>query len=662
MVARQGGRSIEVRPRCSLQPDERELDALNTDTELNSQQIEAVSYTGGPLLVLAGAGTGKTRTLAHRAAYLIRERLATPHVIVAITFTRKAAGEMAERLQILLGEDVEDLQVTTFHSLCYRMLLAEGVIQNGPPRGAFRRYGPILPDDDSFRLVRQAMKETGLPKARWDVTAIHRHIMQAKDRFVTPEAYVTVPGDYVQEAITRVYRLYQAMLERREQIDYADLIRLAVKLLEENGDARRHYQELARHLLVDEFQDTSYSQHRLVSLLGGLHRNVFAVGSPAQGIYGWRGADPTQMVSLFTQAFPDARVLKLEQHYRSTRTILAATRAIGNGHADTELRTANPAGERITVARLADEMEEARFVVDTVGDLQKSEGVCWSDVAVLFRVRRQATPLEQFFIQHGIPYQVTAGNTFFKREDVRRLLAYLRLADDPFDARSLSAILNVPPRGIGPVTRKKLMGAETQFGPWMICNAEDRMDIRPGARAGLVWLADFLNDVLPRKAAELPPQELLAFIIQETGYDRMLDDAFDAHRRWANVREFLAMASRYETLDKLLGKVDELEDETLESEYGVVLSTIHGAKGLEFPVVFVIGMEDGILPLGKNGSRDAEERRVFYVAMTRARERLFLTCVRTRRDYQGRAIKSAPSPFLREIPSELTERRRLKWM
>ena len=568
---------------------------------------------------------------------------------------------MAERLQILLGEDVEDLQVTTFHSLCYRLLLAEGVIQNGSPGGTFRRYAPIMPDDDSFRLVRQAMKEAGLTKARWDATAIHRHIMRGKDRFVTPEAYVTVPGDYVQEAIARVYRLYQAMLERRQQIDYADLIRLAVKLLEENGDARRHYQELARHLLVDEFQDTSYGQQRLVSLLGGLHRNVFAVGSPAQGIYGWRGADPTQMVSLFTQAFPEARTLKLEQHYRSTRTILAATRAIGNGHADTELWTANPAGERITVVRLSDEMEEARFVVDTACDLQKSEEVRWSDMAVIFRVRRQVTPLEQLFIQQGIPYQVTAGNTFYQREDVRHLLAYIRLADDPSDGQSLSAILNVPPRGIGPVTRKKLMGEEVRLEPWMVYNAQGRTDIRPGARAGLRWLADFVNDALPRRAAESSPQELLVYIIQETGYHRMLDDAFDAHRRWASVHELLAMAGRHESLGALLGKVEELEGEALVSAQGVLLSTIHQAKGLEFRVVFVVGVEDGLLPLGKNGGRDAEERRVFYVAMTRARERLYLTHVRTRRDYLGRAVKATPSPFLREIPGELTERSKLAW-
>ena len=574
---------------------------------------------------------------------------------------------MAERLQILLGEDVEDLQVTTFHSLCYRLLLAEGVIQNGSPRGmghsltaTSRRYPPILQDDDSFRLVQQALKEAGLPKARWDVTAIHRHIMRAKDRFVTPETYVTVPGDYVQEAIARVYRLYQAMLERRKQIDYADLIRLAVKLLEENDDACRHYQELARHLLVDEFQDTSFAQHRLVSLLGRLHRNVFAVGSPTQGIYGWRGADPTKMVSLFTEAFPDARVLALEQHYRSTQTILDASRAIGNGHADTQLWTDNPAGALITVARLADEVEEAKFVADMILELRETEGVSWSDFAILFRVRRQVTPLEQHFIQHGIPYQVTAGNAFFQRRDVRQLIAYLRLAHDPFDGRSLGIILNVPPRGIGPVTRRKLLGDEVQLRMSMISEANNngRQNLRPQARAGLKWLADFLQNQLPRKAAELTPRELLAFIIRETRYDRMLDDALDAHRRWANVRELLAMAGRYETLEELLGKLSELEDEMLESAHGVVLSTIHAAKGLEFRVVFVIGMEDGLLPLGKKGGRSAEERRVFYVAMTRARERLFLTHVRTRRDYLGRGIKSAPSPFLRELPRELTERKR----
>jgi len=540
------------------------------------------------------------------------------------------------------------------------------VIRNGPSRGmghsltaTSRRYPPILQDDDSFRLVQQALKEAGLPKARWDVTAIHRHIMRTKDRFVTPETYVTVPGDYVQEAIARVYRLYQGMLERRKQIDYADLIRLAVKLLEENDDACRHYQELSRHLLVDEFQDTSFAQHRLVSLLGGLHRNVFAVGSPTQGIYGWRGADPTKMVSLFTQAFPDARVLALEQHYRSTRTILDASRAIGNGHADTELWTDNPAGAPITVARLADEIEEARFVADTVLELRETEGVSWSDFAILFRVRRQVTPLEQHFIQHGIPYQVTAGNAFFQRRDVRQLIAYLRLAHDPFDGRSLGIILNVPPRGIGPVTRRKLLGDEVQLQMSMISEVDhDRQSLRPQARAGLKWLAGFLQNQLPRKAAELTPRELLAFIIQETRYDRMLDDALDAHRRWANVRELLAMAGRYETLEELLGKLSELEDEMLESAHGVILSTIHAAKGLEFRVVFVIGMEDGLLPLGKKGGRNAEERRVFYVAMTRARERLFLTHVRTRRDYLGRGIKSAPSPFLRELPRELTERKR----
>jgi DNA helicase-2/ATP-dependent DNA helicase PcrA len=283
---------------------------------------------------------------------------------------------------------------------------------------------------------------------------------------------------------------------------------------------------------------------------------------------------------------------------------------------------------------------------------------------------------------------MTAGNTFFQRRDVRQLIAYLRLARDPSDpvhrervhpprsspsagqrwtagyhTRSLDLVLNVPPRGIGPVTRKKLLGDETQLRMSMICEVDhDRREIRPQARAGLIWLGEFLQHRLPRKAAELTPRELLAYVIRETRYDRMLDDALDAHRRWANVRELLTMAGRYETLEELLRKVDELQDETLESEHGVVLSTIHGAKGLEFPVVFVIGMEDGVLPLGKNESRNAEERRVFYVAMTRAKERLFLTCARTRRDYRGRAVKSAPSPFLREIPNELTERKKVEWI
>ncbi|MBC8447081.1 MAG: ATP-binding domain-containing protein, partial [Chloroflexi bacterium] len=418
--------------------------------------------------------------------------------------------------------------------------------------------------------------------------------------------------------------------------------------------------ELARHLLIDEFRDTSFARHRRVSLLGGLQRNVFAVGSPTQGIYGWRGADPTKMVSLFTEAFPDARVLALEQHYRSTQTILDASRAIGNGHADTQLWTDNPAGALITVARLADEVEEAKFVADMILELRETEGVSWSDFAILFRVRRQVTPLEQHFIQHSIPYQVTAGNAFFQRRDVRQLIAYLRLAHDPFDGRSLGIILNVPPRGIGPVTRRKLLGDEMCLRMSMISEANNkgRQDLRPQARAGLKWLADFLQNQLPSKVAELTPRELLAFIIRETRYDRMLDDALDAHRRWANVCDLQTMAGRHETLEKLLGKLNELEDETLESAHGVVLSTIHAAKGLEFRVVFVIGMEDGLLPLGKKGGRSAEERRVFYVAMTRARERLFLTHVRTRRDYLGRGIKSAPSPFLRELPRELTERKR----
>ncbi len=472
---------------------------------------------------------------------------------------------------------------------------------------------------------------------------------------------VTVAGDYVQEAIARVYRRYQETLEQRRQIDYPDLIRLAVKLLEENEDARQHYQELTRHLLVDELQDTGLSQYRLVALLGGRYRNVFAVGSPAQGIYGWRGADPAEMVSRFTQLFPDARVLVLRQHYRSTCTLLAASRAVGEGYPDADLWTNNPAGAPVTVVRVADEAEEARFVADTALDLHEGQGLAWSGMAVLFRVRRQATPLEQLLLQRRVPYRLTAGSPFFRQRDVRHLVAYLRLARDPLDGRSLAAILNVPPRGIGAATRKKLMGDEPCLEPWMICNAENREDLRPEARAGLQWLADFINDRLPVQAAEMAPRELLAYVIEETGYSQMIDDALEAHQRRTTVRELLALAGRYDELAAFLGRVEELEGETVTDQEGVVLSTIHQIKGLEFPVVFVVGMEEGLLPWGRAGGRDEEERRLFYVAITRARDRLFLIHARSRRDYQGRVTRAelAPSPFLRLLPRELTERVRL---
>jgi DNA helicase-2/ATP-dependent DNA helicase PcrA len=651
--------------------------------DLNPPQREAVTHIEGPLLILAGPGSGKTRVIAHRIAYLVDEAGVAPWRIVSVTFTNKAAREMRLRVVAHLGAAAQDLVLGTFHSICARLLRTEG------PRIGLDRAFNIYDDADQMALMKRITESLGIDSKRFKDRAILSSISRAKSELITPYAYATASRDYYEEIVGRAYELYQQMLAENSALDFDDLIMRSVEMLRGNEEVREKYQERFLHVLVDEFQDTNIAQYQLARLFAAKHGNICVVGDPDQSIYSWRSADIRNIMN-FEQDFPGARIVLLEQNYRSTQTILDAAHAVIAGNKQRKqksLWTDRGGGEPIVAYEAYDEQEEAGFVAQEIDGMLKGQ-YSPGDIAVMYRTNAQSRAIEEALIAARIPYQLVGGTRFYERREVKDLLAYLRLAHNSFDAVSFLRVVNVPGRGIGAKTIAELeRWARARNVPLyttlQLIAAQQAAreppppaERHPIAAAKANTLLEFLRllDELIDVAAKNNVSTLLDGVIERTSFRRYLYGEFDegdADERWANVQELQNVASNYDQLAPGEGLVSFLEDVALisdadtiaEAEGGrderVTLITLHSAKGLEYPVVFMTAMEEGVLPHIRSFDDPAqmeEERRLCYVGMTRAKERLYL--LRAFRRYaMGASQHAPPSRFLKDIPAELVSQR-----
>ncbi len=630
---------------------------------LNPRQLEAVQHVEGPLLVLAGAGSGKTRVLTRRIAYLIAHAKVAPWNILAVTFTNKAAAEMRERVEDQLGRRSEGMWVTTFHSACVRILRTDG------ERVGIRRNFVIYDTPDQQAVIKECLKELNLDPKNFDPRAVLDSIGKAKNELTSVDDYEAVAGDYWEKTVAKAYRLYQAKLRANNAVDFDDLIMETVNLFRRHEQVLDAYQERFRYILIDEYQDTNHAQYQLVRLLAAKYRNICVVGDEDQSIYGWRGADIRNILD-FTDDYPECTVIKLEQNYRSTQRILdAANRVIENNRDRLEknLWTEGPQGEKISFYRAFDERDEASYITGEIRRLAKAEKRPFADFALLYRTNAQSRVFEEAFMNLGLPYKVVGTLRFYERREIKDLLAYLRVIYDPDDSVSLRRIINVPRRGIGTATMTRLEEFAQAQGVSLF-TALQRADEIEGVNsrfAGvLAGLAVLLQSFMAM-ALELPVTELVEKVLRNTGYQKELEDEHtpEADARLENLREFLSVAQEFanKSEDKSLGAfleqvalvadVDTYDDEA----DAVTLMTLHSAKGLEFPVVFLAGMEEGLFPHSRaawESDELEEERRLCYVGITRARERLYLTCADQRMMY-GQTDRRLPSRFLEEIPEEL---------
>ncbi|MBN1484436.1 MAG: UvrD-helicase domain-containing protein [Chloroflexia bacterium] len=642
--------------------------------DLNPQQRQAVESLSGPVLVLAGPGSGKTRVLTYRVAYLARVCGVSPHRIVAVTFTNKAAREMRERLQGLLGsEQALRLTMGTFHSICARILR-----RDGQPLGLDREF-LIYDSDDQVGLVKQAMQELRLDEKQYAPKSVLYSISRAKDELQTPQDYARVTSSYWEEIVARVYKVYQRLLRENRALDFDDLIFETVRLFEEHPPVRQHYQQRYQHVLVDEYQDTNHAQYALVHHLAGGYRNLFVVGDEEQAIYAWRGATLRNIVE-FEQDYPDARVILLEQNYRSTQRILEGARAVIGASSqrpyEKKLWTENTQGAPIIVREAYDEREEALLVAQQINHLLE-HGYSPGDVAIMYRTNAQSRAFEEVFLRYGLRYKLIGGTRFYQRREVRDILAYLRLIYNPLDSVSLLRIVNVPPRQIGARTVAQWREWAGELGQ-PLYTALERLgtpdqplpeELPMGTRAANA-LGNFyaLMEEFIGLAAERPLPELLKGLLEGLDYrDYLLRDRERGQERWENVQELLTVTQDYTGLPPrealaafleetaLIADVDEL-DEQSES---ITLITLHQAKGLEFPVVFIVGLEEGLLPHARSMADPdelEEERRLCYVGMTRAEEQLFLLRAFKRTIFGNSSARTA-SRFLNSLDPEMTSSR-----
>lgn len=645
--------------------------------DLNPVQREAVESGDGPLLILAGAGSGKTRVLTYRIADLVAHGV-EPWNILAITFTNKAAREMRERVLALVGTEGEGLWVATFHSTCVRILRKEIARLPG-----YTRSFVIYDAADQLTLVKGCLKELDLDEKKFAPRAVLAAISDAKNKLLDAESFSATASDYFAERAASVYKLYQRRLVSNNALDFDDIILLTVRLFRENPDVLSYYQEKFRYIMVDEYQDTNHAQYTLIKQLAARYRNLCVVGDDDQSVYGWRGAD-VQNILDFERDYPETKVLKLEQNYRSTQKILrAANEVVSNNYnrKQKSLWTENNEGDEIILCRSSNEHEEARFITGKIRELADLEGRTYSDFAILYRTNAQSRVLEEHFMKEGIPYKIFSGLKFYDRMEVKDLLAYLRLINNPADRINFSRIVNVPKRGIGKGSLEKILEyAEEQGMPVLDALAEAAYI--PGLQTkGIGALTTLYEQMIAfRQEAQkgMPLTELTEKILRDTGYMAALrlENTVEAESRIENLNEFLSVTAEYDEhaenyLEDSESETDQemqilggfLEQVALvadidsldQNEDAVKLMTMHSAKGLEFPVVFAVGMEDGIFPSSRSLMEThllEEERRLCYVTITRAKEKLFLTTTEQRMIY-GHIQPSVPSRFLKEIPEEL---------
>ncbi len=629
--------------------------------KLNPQQKKAVTAENGPVLVVAGPGSGKTRVLTQRIAYLIAEEGVRPWQILAVTFTNKAAREMQERVQRLLPERAtEGIMLGTFHSICARILRREA--DHLPIQSNF----VIFDSDDQERIVKNVIRELNINEKLYRPVSVHAAISRAKNELIDAENYPVVT--YKDEVVKRVYGEYQKRLIASNAVDFDDILLYTARLLAENPAVRDKYAQRFRHVLVDEFQDTNLAQYALVKELASHHKNIFCVGDPDQSIYAWRGAD-WRNIQRFEQDFPNAQVILLEQNYRSRQNILDAAMGVINrakNRRRKQLFTDRGAGEKIFFYEAPDDYAEAAFVVDTIAQLVASRQFEPGECAVMYRTNAMSRLIEEAFLQARLPYRLVGAQRFYGRREVKDLIAFLRLIHNPADEASLDRIINVPPRGIGDktLTTLHLIARQNNLQP-----GELLLDLARGAESpywsafsgrAAISLADFGGLLAAWRIASqtLTIPELFDRIVRDLNYKEYIDDeSEEGEDRWENVLELKRLAEEYatRTLDEFLENIALVSDQDTITEGNVpTLLTLHAAKGLEFGVVFIIGLDDGILPHSRSFDEPEqmeEERRLFYVGITRAKEKLYL--LRALQRGRGFSEETYPSRFLDDIPAEL---------
>jgi len=637
-------------------------------SELNAAQSDAVNCTRGPLLVLAGAGSGKTKVLTHRIAHILDSNLASPHEVLAITFTNKAAAEMKSRLGDLCKSAARSLWVMTFHSMCARML------RQHAGRLSYTPGFTIYDADDSKRLLKSAMASAGIDEKRYPVNGVVQRISTAKNELVSCEACAASAVTPMDKAVANVFPVYQSKLAIANAMDFDDLLVQTHRLLRDHSDILEAYQERFRYILVDEYQDTNHAQYSIVKLLASKYRNLMVVGDDDQSIYSWRGADIRNILE-FEKDYPEATVIRLEQNYRSTETILLAANAVvanNIGRKPKTLWTANVGGEAITCYIAGDERDEARFIASQVEALRVSEGLDYSDFAIFYRTNAQSRVIEDALLRAGVPYQIVGGTRFFDRAEIRDVMAYLKLVVNPADEISLKRVINKPKRGIGKTTLDRIEQVASSEGQalesvLLRCAAgEFGTAVVAKIRPFTELLAEIRGD------AVMPLRDRVEAIIERSGLlaELAAEGTPEAASRVENIREFLGVVDEYVSThtsstdptgpDSQLAQFMEWLalrtdlDSMPEGHRAVTLMTVHTAKGLEFPVVFIAGLEDTLFPHANSmfdPSGLEEERRLIYVAITRARQRLYLTYSRTRSLY-GSTRNNPASRFIAEIPPE----------
>lgn len=637
--------------------------------KLNPPQREAVQATDGPLLIMAGAGSGKTRVLTHRIAYLIEKKRVAPWSILAITFTNKASREMQDRVSALIGPSGRDIWVSTFHSMCVRIL------RKDIDRIGFTSNFSILDSSDQLSVIRNCMKDLNIDTKKIEPKAVQAAISGAKNELITPQRYEEKVGDYFEGIVAKVFAMYQKRLKSNNSLDFDDLIMMTIQLFKDVPEVLEFYQNKFRYIHVDEYQDTNRAQYMLCRMLADKHHNICVVGDSDQSIYRWRGADITNILN-FESDYPEARAIMLEQNYRSTSNILDAANAVikrNTSRKPKKLWTDQGPGDMLQLYQADSEHDEGYFVT---GEIRKNaqKGRRFSDHAILYRTNAQSRVIEEILIKSDIPYQIVGGIKFYDRKEIKDLLAYLRLMSNPDDDISLVRIINVPKRGIGDTTVSKLEEEAARRGTSIYRVLSDLGDLEVNSRTRAL-LGEFYGLIynLTSMVDYLTVTELTEKVLELSQYriELQRENTLESKARIENIDEFLSVTMDFEQRNEdkslvafltdlaLIADIDSMnkDEEEEKASDAVVLMTMHSAKGLEFPVVFIIGMEESVFPHSRalaDNEELEEERRLAYVGITRAEEKLYLTCARMRTLF-GRTSMNIPSRFLQEIPEEVRE-------
>lgn len=638
---------------------------------MNDKQAEAVQTTDGSLLIMAGAGSGKTRVLTHRIAYLIDEKYVNPWNILAITFTNKAAREMRERA-IALNPATQDTLIATFHSMCVRILRREADYIG------YNRNFTIVDPGEQRTLMKRIIKQLNLDTKKWNERSILGTISNAKNNLLDEIAYEKQAGDMYTQVIAKCYKAYQEELRRSEAMDFDDLIMMTLRLFDQNKDVLAYYQQRYQYIHVDEYQDTNHAQYQLVKLLASRFKNICVVGDADQSIYGWRGADMQNILD-FEKDYPQAKVVLLEENYRSTKKILQAANNVINHNKNRrpkKLWTQNDEGEQIVYHRANNEQEEAVFVASTIDNIVREQGKNFKDFAVLYRTNAQSRTIEEALLKSNIPYTMVGGTKFYSRKEIRDVIAYLNILANTSDNISFERIVNEPKRGVGPGTLEKIRSFAYEQNMSLLDSSSNVM-ISPlkGKAAQAVWDLANLILTLRSKLDSLTVTEITENLLDKTGYLEALQvqNTLESQARIENIEEFLSVTKNFDDnpeitvegetgLDRLSRFLNDLAliadtDDSATETAEVTLMTLHAAKGLEFPVVFLIGMEEGVFPLSRaieDADELEEERRLAYVGITRAEQILFLTNANTRTLF-GKTSYNRPTRFIREIDDELIQ-------